>query len=232
MDKRTVNDIQKEFCQRLLSRMDNTSFKLDKKEWNIYNDEVVLPFYASTTRGPFFTIRPSFIVQIDALKTEISRIIGRKILSCGMFFLGPKLDKSLGVMNINEHVLNNRCKESLGYYWQIYDKSDVDWMVNWFVMYLDLGGWKFINIFKSHEAIYDLYKDIFINNLQDAPGLNILERSLGLGHEAHITMLYLGLKYNLEGIEELMELTLAHKKGTLYQEPALELKNYFASQQV
>jgi len=230
MKKTKIVKIQKKFCLGLLSKMEDKSFMLDRVEWRLYNKEVVLPFYASTTRGPFFTMKPSFIVQIESLKSEINNIIRREILSCGIFTLGYRFDKVLGVNGINDSIPGHNCKEIIGnYYWQIFDENDLTWMIDWYVKYLELGGWEFINKLKSHEKIYDFYKNIYMNYLNDSPDLDLFQRSFSLNSDAHTTMLYLGLKYGFPEIEEVIELTLEHEKGTLIHERTIKLKRYFAS---
>ena len=190
MEKRKINRIQRIFCEQVLQLLDDNSFLLNRKDWGIYNQEVVLPFFAGTTRGPFFTITPSFTVHINSLKAGIENITNQKILTNGIFVTGIWLDKKLGIEDVNSKVDGHNCSKINGaYYWKISEETDVKWMINWFMKYLELGGRDFIEKFKDHEWIYDFYKNIFLTYLAEDSNLHFLERSISLHPDAHTTML-------------------------------------------
>ena len=92
---------QKNLIKELMSwHFLEKGFSRDLKELNIYNETFLFPSYANSSRGPFFTLRPSIRINSKILKAEINEIIENPILMNCNFAFGERLNRHLGKTDI------------------------------------------------------------------------------------------------------------------------------------
>ncbi len=231
MRTREIIRILNLICDKLLSYYEEKMFVLEKRDEDeliFRNDKVEVPFYAETTRGAYFTYQPYFHVQIKPIKSSINSIITNPILTNGIFGADTRLARYFGIHDFDK-VKENNFKGVYSHFWyKIYGIQDVEWVVERHKLYMDKVGWKFIDNFKSDKSIYDFYKEMFFKWELDNPNLNILERSHNLHSDAHITMIYLGLRDRHSDIRRIIDLTYKNNLGSIIVNATRELVEYFS----
>jgi len=229
MDKKEVISLQKKLCENLMNEYyHQKGFSLDRKEWGFSRNNIQIPFFAMTTRGPFFTISPSIVFRNQMLLDSINSIVENPILTNGIFILGRELDDFFEISNFHIETDHKVIEVANQYRWQIFAEEDLGWVKEWHMSYMDAVGWKLIQNLETDESIYNFYKKIFVNWTNDDAQLNIFERSYALDMGAHTTLIFLGLRYQFDDIAELIELTRKHLPNSLHLMRAEELNEHFS----
>lgn len=227
MDKKTINKIQLKLCNELMLYYSGKGFKLNKKNWNIFKEPIYIPFYPATTRGPYFTIEPCFVLRNKDTINHINSIIKNPILTNGIFKANHKLANMFGESDFDNVIENNFKFDSCTFEWQIYSESDLLWVRNMHIHYMEKVGWQFIDNLKNEESIYKFYNRILREYLADDTERSVLEKPWLIDSGAHTTLIYLGLKNKMKDVNELIYLTYEKVNGTLYTNPIKYLEKHF-----
>lgn len=230
MDYKEATEIQMALCRQLLDYYQSKGYNLYKKEWDFVHENIVIPFFLMSTRGPYVTIRPSIINKKASLLNQINKIVNTPILNNGVFIAGSLLNSSLLVEDLNLPDQDKVVEIAQMYYCRIFDLRDLDWVVRWHIAYMEEVGWKLIELLKDDETTYSFYKKVFTTWTKDDCDLDIFERSYELDMGAHATMIYLGLRDQHEDVSRLIELTRKHLPNSLYLIRSEELEAHFLSQ--
>jgi len=214
-------------------KFEGLGYESDVEEMHISNDTFLYAFYAEPSSEPYFSIRPSLNLRSNTLIAEINAITTHQILTNCTFPFGERLNQHLGKSKIRGY----RSEENIYHYIahqydiRIYKEEDYDWGLSWFQHYITEVCFPLVEQLKDPIDLYHFLKNIFERQIhaQKVNDLRELLHSykLSIGPDAIITMIYLGYKYDLEGIHELAELAANDKEGPRYQEPVIDLIRHF-----
>lgn len=208
-------------------------YKMDLKELRIYNHQFTYPFYAATSRGPFFTFRPSFMVESQDLIKEVNSITRYQILFNCKFSFGERLNRYLSVENIRGYIEEENIYNLIAHNYsvRIYQLEQYDWALEWFKHYIEEVCFLLAKQIESEQLLYQFLRKVFNEqvlrpkNEDIRDSLNSYEFSIG--HNEIITMIYLGYKYKMDNIGQLARMAAGYKEGPLYHEPIIDLIKYF-----
>lgn len=241
MKKSDRKKIQTEIIQSLLDwSFAEKGYEFDRKGYNIFNDRIKIPFYESTTLGPYWTIDPQIRLTDNSLCKEILNIIQKEpFLTNGIFSISLSQLNYLQNSDVNELLqFNENCKLYYGnYQFEIFAINDVDWIVEWYKIYMEKVGWKLIELLSDDLKFYSFCKKAFINFVDKGRSLKaanidqqkvIWDTLFSIDYYALITSIYLGLKYSYPGIKEYVDIALEYyKNGSYYRDPINKLVDHF-----
>lgn len=241
MRKSERNRIQRILIQSLLDwGFSKKGYQPDYKDFRIYNDRITLPFYASSTLGEYFTIDPEIRMTNSPLCREILSITKKEPFNTnGMFRIGNLLNNYLGYNNINGlFEIPGKCEMyGPGYQIRIYEESDVEWLVPWYQNYMEKIGWEFIKTLSEDEKFYQFCTTAFMKLVEIKRDYGLLpvdeqlrtgNTYIGIEYYALITSVYLGLKNNYPGVQDIIEMILNYyKNGKLYSIPIQRILSHF-----
>ena len=228
MDKIKAKELQKTLCLELNDYYQSHGFGLNRKEWDFVRKNIVVPYFLMTTKGNYISIRPCIINKSNLLLEAINSIVGTPILNNGIFVAGNKLNYSLNITNLDlphgkkVHVIADM------YYLRFSEISDISWMVQWIIAFMEEVGWNLVNQLSGESDTYSLYKNLFEKYLE-----NIGENSgnaFRLDFGSHATMIFLGYKNQEDGADELVSKTIKHFENSLFVKRALEIQRFFKNQ--
>ena len=214
-------------------RFQEMKYFTNLKEYQIYNELYKYPFYAETTRGDYFALRPSIRIHNKELIEQINQIISLNLLTNGIFDFNDRLNNYVGLPQINNEYEEDLVRNFWGqyYYIKIYKQEQIEKVTNWFKTYINDICLPLFGKNKSQIELYTFLKEIFLKQVKIEKNLTQREiafsKHLALGHYALITMVYLGYQTNANDIMQISSMAKEYKKGPLYEEPILELINHF-----
>ena len=222
----------------MLWRFENLGYNKDLKEMDIYNHTFLYPFYAASSRGPFFTFAPSLRIKSKELMNEINLITSYQILMNCTFAFGERLNRHLGESNIRgykqeENIINLLAHQ---YSVRINTVDDYEWTLAWFKHYIENVCFPLVNQVTEQIDLFNFLKNIFKQQIEYEKGKDIRELmnsyEISIGHNEIITMIYLGYKHEQKDIHELAKMASEYKKGPLYHDPIIELIHHFENREL